>query len=375
MKKLILQFAVVATLLSFNVSAQISLSTLSDFQDGTIQSWTVGGAGTNPVNIADIGPSGTGDNALVMTSVGGVGPNANLVIENSASAWTGNWTTAGVAFISFWANNVGATPVMLRVGVDGPGGEFSSTNGVTVPAGSGWVQVNIPVQGGDFTADGGTNVASTLSAVTAARISHSTSPSWDGEAVSATVQIDNIQPGNVPLPIELSYFKATVQQNVVMLNWTTQSEMQSDYFAVMQSNDGTSWKELSRVKAAGNSKGQKNYSWRDMAPVTGDSYYKLKMVDQDGTIVYSKIEIVTVRGLEVNQGIVVYPNPSYNGVIYVTGTSGSKMQIFSSLGTDVTNQLAFNNYADGQYEINIQMLRPGMYYLKTDAEVRAFIKN
>lgn len=374
MKKLILPFAVAAALFTSNASAQISLTSLSNFQDGTIQGWTVGGAGVNPVNIADIGPSGTGDNALVVTSVGGVGSNANWIIENSSAAWTGNWTTAGVTYISFWANNVGSTAVSLRVGVDGAGGEFNSTNGVTVPAGSGWVQVNIPVQSGDFTADGGTNIASTLSAVTAARISHSTAPSWDGEAVSATVHIDNIQSGNIPLPIELSYFRASVQQNAVVLNWVTQSEIQSNYFAVMQSNDGINWRELSRIKAAGNTRTQVNYSWKDISPVTGDNYYQLKMVDQDGAVAYSKIEVVTVKGLEVKQGLFVYPNPSYSGVIHVTGTSGN-MRIFSSQGADVTNQLAISNYADGQYEINIQTLRPGMYYLKAENEVRAFLKN
>jgi hypothetical protein len=376
MKKLILLFAVAAVLTGYNSSAQISLTTLNDFQDGTTQSWTSVGAGTDPLNITDIGHLGAGDNALVATSTGGLGPNANLVIQNNTAAWTGNWTTAGVAYISFWANNVGANPVTLRAGIDGAGGEFSSTNGITVPSGSGWVQVNIPVQSGDFTADGGTNIANTLAATTAVRILRSTSPSYDGEPVAATVQIDNIQPGNVPLPIVLSYFKVTVQQNTVNLNWATQSEIQSEYFAVMQSSDGVNWQELTRIKAAGNSKTIKTYAWKDITPVAGDNYYKLKMVDREEVGNYSMVEMVTIRGLATTvQGVVVYPNPNYTGTIYVTGTTDNKLKIFTSSGVDVTNQVTFNNYSDNQYEINIQMLNSGLYYLNTRDGVRAFLKH
>jgi hypothetical protein len=375
MKKLFLLFAVATVLTGYNSSAQISLTTMNDFQDGTIQGWTMGGVGSDPVNVADIGHLGAGDNALVVTSVGGVGPNANLSIQNTTSAWTGNWTAAGVTYVSFWANNMGTNPVTLRVGVDGAGGQFSSTNGVTVNPASGWVQVNVPVQAANFTADGGTDVAATLGGVTAARITHSTTPDYDGEAVSATLQVDNIQPGNVPLPIVLSYFKATVQQNTVLLNWATQTEIQSEYFAVMQSADGVNWQELARVKAAGDSKITKNYAWKDLTPIAGDNYYKLKMVDREASS-YSMVEMVTVRSLApISQGVVVYPNPNYTGTIYVAGTTDSKLRIYSSLGMDVTNEVAFNHYADSQYELNIQMLKPGMYYLTTRDGVKAFVKH
>jgi len=376
MKKLFLLFAVAATITGYNTSAQISLSTLNDFQDGTIQSWTSGGIGTDPLNISDIGNLGIGDNALVVTSVGGVGPNSNLMIQNTSSAWTGNWTTAGVSYVSFWANNVGSNPVTLRVGLDGTGGQFSSTNGVTVAPGSGWVQVNIPVQAANFTADGGTDIAATLAGVTAARISSSTTPDYDGQSIAATVQIDDIQPGNIPLPIELSYFKASVQQTTVLLNWTTQSEIQSEYFAVMQSSDGINWRELTRITAAGNSKTTRSYAWKDISPMAGDNYYKLKMVDRSDAATYSMVEMVTIRGLgAVNQGVVVYPNPNYSGTLYVTGTIDNKISIYSSTGVDVTNQVSFNNYADNEYGINIQLLQSGMYYLKTKDGVSAFIKH
>ncbi|KAA5533191.1 T9SS type A sorting domain-containing protein [Taibaiella lutea] len=376
MKKQFLLFAIAAVLTGYNASAQISLTTLNDFQDGTTQSWTSVGAGTNPLNVADIGHLGAGDNALVVTSTGGIGPNVNLVIQNNTAAWTGNWTTVGVAYISFWANNVGANPVTLRIGVDGGGGQFSSTNGVTIPAGSGWEQINIPVQSGDFTADGGTNIANTLAATTAVRILNSTLPSYNGESASATVQIDNIKPGNVPLPIVLSYFRATAQQNTVNLNWATQSETQSEYFAVMQSPDGVNWQELTRIKAAGNSKTLKTYAWKDVSPVAGDNYYKLKMIDREEVGSYSMVEMVTIRGLNTSiQGLVVYPNPNYTGTLYVTGITDKKLKIFTSLGVDVTSQVVFNNYSDDQYEINIQMLNPGLYYLNTRDGVRAFIKH
>jgi len=374
MKKLFLPFALIATFMSYNTSAQISIHTVSDFQDGTIQHWTAGGAGTNPVNIADIGSSGVGDHVLSLTSTGGIGPNSNLVIENNSAAWTGNWTAAGIRYVSFWANNIGPDAVTLRIGIDGAGGTFSSASGVSLPSGSGWVYVNIPVQSADFTADGGTDIASTLSSVTAVRILHSIFPSYNGEPVAATVAINNLQPGNEPVAVGLAYFKTTVQQNTVVLNWIAKSDIQSDYFAVMQSSDGVNWQELTRMNVSEDAGVPQKYSWKDIMPVAGTNYYKLRIADRTGAVTYSNVEIVTVRSVDANQNLVIYPNPSYDGTIYVKGAIDTELGVFTSLGVDVTNRVKFNSYSDNQYEINIQLLDRGIYYLRTRDETKAFMK-
>ena len=86
-------------LLFKNSFAQISLSSLNDFENGTTMGWQVGSPGANPVNINTGGPNGAGDHFLRAVSDGS-GVNGRLVIFNTGATWTGNWTTAGVTNIT-----------------------------------------------------------------------------------------------------------------------------------------------------------------------------------------------------------------------------------------------------------------------------------
>ena len=165
----------------------------------------MGGAGAPPVKVPNGGPNGAGDNYLACVSDGS-GPNGKLVIFNLGSTWTGNWTTAGVTKITFMAKNPGTTNLTLRISLDGGGGRISVTNGVFLAAGSGWTPVTIPVAPADFTLVGGFNIASTLSNVSIMRIIHSTTPSWQGTTIVATLDLDviaattNVAPANDDAP-------------------------------------------------------------------------------------------------------------------------------------------------------------------------------
>ncbi|NCA19550.1 MAG: hypothetical protein EBS86_00205, partial [Crocinitomicaceae bacterium] len=86
-----------------------------------------------------------------------------------------------------------------------------------------------------------------------------------------------------PLPVELIDFKATcLEDNTVKLDWSTASENNSSYFDVMKSTNGTNWKVLENVLAAGNSTSLLNYHAIDRELSIGNVYYKLKQVDIDG---------------------------------------------------------------------------------------------
>jgi hypothetical protein len=220
MKKKMLELIFVTLLITIifgiDASAQITSNQSDNFEDGTVQGWSEGNPSPNPpANIADGGPGGTGDNYLQNVSSGGGGAGSRLAMFNT-DQWKGDYTSAGVTDISMHMNNLGATNLEMRLAFDGNGGRCSSTNSVSLSAGSGWQTVVFPIGPSDLTlVDGGTNVNATLSNVTELRILHNTSPNWKGASIAATLGVDNITASDMPVHVE---------QTVVNVPQTSQLE-------------------------------------------------------------------------------------------------------------------------------------------------------
>jgi Glycosyl hydrolase catalytic core len=94
---------------------------------------------------------------------------------------------------------------------------------------------------------------------------------------------------NIVTPVTLSDFKSSRQKDKVVLKWTTQSEINFSHFSLERSTDGKTFYEIAKVDASKNAAGSL-YAYKDNAPdATAVNYYRLKMVDVDGSFVYSKI--------------------------------------------------------------------------------------
>lgn len=101
------------------------------------------------------------------------------------------------------------------------------------------------------------------------------------------------------LPITLASFEAYLTEGidkVVVIEWTTYSEQNNDYFTIYKSYDGYDWFELTKVQGSGNSNNLLNYSTTDNNPRVGYQYYKLRQTDFDGN--FEEFNPVSV-GLEV----------------------------------------------------------------------------
>ena len=163
---------------------------------------------------------------------------------------------------------------------------------------------------------------------------------------------------NIPLPVKLESFDVTNSESGVLLNWATTSETNSDRFEIEHSIDATNWYGIGSVKAAGESKLSNKYSFTDASPVNGLNYYRLKMVDQDGSFAYSRIKSIRTS---TGNGVTVYPNPVTESITLGTvdiSTIGS-VEIFDAKGVVVmkTAKPASN-------KINVEKLGAGIYVMK-----------
>ena len=176
--------ALVGLVLSLSyASATITIGSINDFQDGTPQDWSHGGPSqVPPINVADAGPTGTGDHALHIRTTGvGFGPGSRYIAFNTADAWLGDYGAAGVTGVRADVHNIGDNALDLRFAVNGPGGWFT-TPAIQIAAGTAWQHHLFSLRPLDLDyIDGGTNdVDATLAAVNFVQIYSTITPVLGG---------------------------------------------------------------------------------------------------------------------------------------------------------------------------------------------------
>ncbi len=173
--------------------------------------------------------------------------------------------------------------------------------------------------------------------------------------------------GSTPIPVTLLDFKAQRNGNVNNLSWSTSQEVNSSHFVVERSNNGSSYTDIGKVNAVGNSSTPVNYTFSDNSPSKGVNYYRLRIVDKDNNAKNSPVRSVRNDGLA---DIAIYPNPvkeiltvnitadkAESGMLYITDLSG---KVFYNRTLNIVqgaNVLPVNisNMANGAYIIKVQL--------------------
>jgi hypothetical protein len=121
-----------------------------------------------------------------------------------------------------------------------------------------------------------------------------------------------------PLPVELLDFSVTPADDGVLIDWSTASEYNSDYFSVFRSIDGTDWTKIAEIPAAGYSTSKIDYEYKDPSIYYHWTYYRLKQTDMDGTMeswypksIYrrpTESKFYNLMGQEADKGILIDKN-------------------------------------------------------------------
>ena len=164
------------------------------------------------------------------------------------------------------------------------------------------------------------------------------------------------------LPVLLTNFTATFAAGSANLSWTTEQESNSSYFGIERSTNGSNWQEIATVDAKGNSQIASNYTYADQSAVNGVSYYRLKMVDKDGSYMYSEIRVIHSSLVKT---ISFFPNPTRDYVNVTLGeTTGTvKVQLIGQAG-QVLQERNTTTAAGSTVSMNVQNYAQGMYIVK-----------
>lgn len=111
-----------------------------------------------------------------------------------------------------------------------------------------------------------------------------------------------------PLPVKLTAFSVSCDENQTNISWTTASELNSSHFVVEKSRDLKNWIAVSQTQAAGNSNQMIDYTSHDENGWNGVYYYRLNQIDYNGeSEIYGPISVACKSE---RNAMVVYPNPS-----------------------------------------------------------------
>ncbi|MBL0355682.1 MAG: hypothetical protein IPP72_01800 [Chitinophagaceae bacterium] len=117
----------------------------------------------------------------------------------------------------------------------------------------------------------------------------------------------------VVLPVTMVDFSAWEQEGKIPVQWTVEEQYSVEKYVVEESVDGRSFTDMAIVMANQVAAGRITYHTMDIHPITGNNYYRLRIIDQDGSIRYSNIVLVTVMpGISYMQ---VSPNPVHNSTV------------------------------------------------------------
>jgi hypothetical protein len=166
-----------------------------------------------------------------------------------------------------------------------------------------------------------------------------------------------------------SFSASPYKEGTVLLNWTTGKEINTSHF-IIERKDGTKgFKRLDSLAAAGNSGVSKNYQIIDKYPQHGLNEYRIKLVHNNGSVIYSDIKKLLFRAAP--EKIIVCPNPQKIGedVIIITEYRNLNYELFEPNGRLIQTGKIENNYG----KISTVGLSRGSYNIIFSFEDKQFM--
>lgn len=171
---------------------------------------------------------------------------------------------------------------------------------------------------------------------------------------------------STPLPVKLIAFNVSVSGQEVVLDWVTTVEVNSKEFVVEKSNNLKDWKEIATIEAAGESVDKQSYQYRDNSQSAEIVYYRLRIVDRDGSVEmspYRSVNIITKKESYI------FPNPTSDILhlaennldtiekVFIYTASGS---VISTFKAPIPNEMNLQHLGVGNYLIRIMYVDKSM---------------
>jgi hypothetical protein len=171
----------------------------------------------------------------------------------------------------------------------------------------------------------------------------------------------------VPLPIELLSFDVKSEKDFINLDWRTANEENFRGFDVERSTDAKNFEKLTFIAGKGVTNGTE-YKYEDRTAQKGNLYYyRLKMLENDGSFEYSPLRnaMIPLYHTPVN----IYPNPS-NGNVNLEFTleeeTPTQVDVFDMLGQLMLHKEIETKKDKNLVSLDMLNLPSGLYSIRVD---------
>ncbi len=174
-----------------------------------------------------------------------------------------------------------------------------------------------------------------------------------------TVDLGAYEFGNTPLKLHLLNFKGISQSDgTALLQWQIETD-KSAFINLQRSDDGRNFSTVYSVTAPGSA--VYAYSYTDK--MRSVNYYRLKIIDEDGSVSYSRIVLLKQNGVHIPTK--AYPNPAKESINIIIGNESLLGTLITI--TDISGKIISKRMIDSNVQnISLQGLQFGLYVLRME---------
>jgi glucose/arabinose dehydrogenase len=208
---------------------------------------------------------------------------------------------------------------------------------------------------------------------------------YTGELYVATFfegKLFQISDVSTPLPLNLISFEVKNDGNYNKLKWTTNNEMGLLNFEIQKSENGKHFETIDKIMANNKNSTELNiYEYIDnrlsISDLKQQYYYRLKMLDIDGSVNFSKIVVVK---LVKNEEIIleIYPNPTemdfMNFDIYSAKPSHIFYKVLNLNGKTILSKNRATLAGQNKLQIDVSNITKGMYIFEIGLDNKMFYR-
>ncbi len=186
-----------------------------------------------------------------------------------------------------------------------------------------------------------------------------------GVSQFGTFVLGNIAPGENPLPVTFSDVKAYEKGTGVQVEWSNLTEKDVVNYVVERSSNGRDFTPISQHASRSNQNDKQSYTSFDASPVAGSNFYRIRVTEIDGKLVYSKLLRVDL-GVAA-KGFTLYPNPVVGNELSINfaAIKGQyTLRIINAAGQQVLTQKLSHPGGNFSQSISLPSVKAGFYTLQ-----------
>lgn len=158
---------------------------------------------------------------------------------------------------------------------------------------------------------------------------------------------------NLLLPLQLTSFSGVGNYGYNTINWATENETNLSKFEIESSVDGNRFAAIGNVEAATTPRLKNDYTFKHFNISGGKNFYRLKVIDKNGSFSYSKV--ITINGKGNDVVLSAYPNPFLSNLSLQWNSERNEMvvvKLLSATGELIHTETKFVNTGANTIQFN-----------------------